>query len=83
MVFNNKGAHHIFLGIVMLFFCAVGAWSLWHWHKQGTMKENLEIMLNDFKSAADTVVTEQGDRTAVNDKVDEIRRIVEKYTIHQ
>ena len=80
---NNRGSHHIFLGIILIFLCAVGGWSMWNWYKQGMVKENLQLMLTDFSEAADSVVTDQGDKTAVNEKVEQIRQIINKYAEKQ
>lgn len=79
MTINNKG-HHIIISIFVIGLSIIGGWSLYQWHKEGTTKQNLTRMLNDFRSGYNTVVTDQADREKIESRIEEIQNILKKYT---
>lgn len=72
---NNRGFHHIF--IVVLLLAVVGAWSISQWFREGTVNRNLSLMLEDFSAAANK--TDPADQQKVNQRIGEIKDIVQKY----
>ena len=81
MKLDKRGNHHIILSTVMLFFTIIGAWSFYHWYKNKEIAQNLNLMLSDFSSAVDRVVTNPVDKAEVDRKIEEIQEIIGKYSI--
>ena len=69
-----------FIGESLLFILAlIGAWALYHWYRTETLKENLYLMANDYKRAVMSVVTDPQDREKINQAMEQIEEVLEKY----
>lgn len=74
---NNKGMGHHHFTMVLL--ALVGVWFLYHSYKQNHLQQDMADMLSDITTISNKLVTSPQDRMLIDQRVGEIRAIMDKY----
>ena len=80
MLHSERGYIHI-LGVILFLLALVGAWYVWKSSQQGKLRDNMVVVVEDYRKLADKAVKDDNDREKMDKAFKEIEHILEKNKI--
>jgi hypothetical protein len=76
----NQNSGSICIGLIVFILALIGAWFVYKSCQEHRLKENLKIILNDYKKLVVSAVKDEDKRDKLNNTIDDLLFNLDKYS---